>query len=86
MSSANNKPTSDAVSSVEIAINELLAADLPIKSLTVIHDVVAGVIMGAVGEIDHEQELAAGASYLVIGLGQLPTSQERGINFIDVPS
>ncbi len=51
--------------------------------MTAIHNVIAGVIMGEVGSIDHEQELAAGVSYLVIGLGKLPTDFPRGINFID---
>ena len=81
MSNASVKQRSD-VSSVEQAIDTLVEL-LPVKSITVIRDVVAGVILGEVDEVDHEMELAAGVSYVVIGLGKLPTEFGRGIELLD---
>jgi len=84
MSTTEEKQNS-AVSakSVEEVVDFLRSSGLPIRSMTAIHNVIAGVIMGEVGSVDHEQELAAGVSYLVIGLGKLPTEFPQGINFID---
>lgn len=75
--------SAESVKSVEGVIEFLQDCGLPVKSITAVHDVVAGVIMGEVGSIDHEQELAAGVSYVVIGLGKLPTQLPRGINFTE---
>lgn len=81
MSTIDEKQTRDA-SSVEAFVNSL--TDDGIKSIVVINDVVAGIILGEVDEVDHELELAAGASYVVIGLGQLSVDFDRGINFVRV--
>jgi len=84
MSTQEEKQNSAAnAKSVEEVIEFLQACGLPLKSVTAICDVVAGVIMGEVGSVDHEQELAAGVSYVVLGLGKLPTELPRGINFIE---
>ncbi len=83
MSNVNAQPKS-GVSSVENVVSHLIDGELPIKSVTVIRDVVAGVILGEVDEVDHEMELAAGVSYVVIGLGKLPTNFEPGINFVEL--
>lgn len=83
MSSKNATVKSD-VTSVEEVVDFLVAeSGLPIKSLTIIHNVIAGVILGEVDEVDHEMDLAAGVTYLVVGLGKLPTQHERGIDLID---
>lgn len=83
MSNVSEKQTDD-VSSVENVVSHLIDSDLPIKSVTVIRDVAAGVILGEAGDVDHEMELAAGVSYVVIGLGKLPTNFEPGINFVEM--
>lgn len=84
MSSSSVKLRSD-VTSVENVIDFLAAeSGLPIKSIAIIHNVIAGVIMGEVDEVDHEMDLAAGVTYLVVGLGKLPTNHERGIDLIDI--
>lgn len=84
--SNNSVQLKSAVSSVEDVINYLVdESGLPIKSVTVVKDVLAGVILGEVGEVDHEMELAAGVAYVVIGVGRLPTHFEPGINFVDLP-
>lgn len=83
MSNVNVQPEND-VSSVEDVVNRLIDSKWPIKSVTVIRDVAAGVILGEVGEVDHEMELAAGVSYVVIGLGKLPVNFELGINFVEM--
>lgn len=83
MSNLAEKQGND-VSSVEGVIEALLSAGLPIKSVTVIRDVLAGVIMGEVDEVDEEMELAAGVSYLVIGLGKLPCHFRRGIEMVEI--
>jgi hypothetical protein len=64
-------------------VDFLAESNLPIKSMTIIHNVIAGVILGEVDEVDHEMDLAAGVSYLVIGLGKLPTEYERGIDLVN---
>lgn len=82
--SSNNATVKSDVTSVEGVIDFLVAeSGLPIKSLSIIHNVIAGVILGEVDEVDHEMDLAAGVTYLVIGLGKLPTGHDRGIDLID---
>lgn len=71
-----------AVNSVEELVR--LVQDIPgVRSVTVIHDVLAGVVMGEVDEVDHEQELAAGVTYVLLGVGRLATDYPRGINYLD---
>jgi len=82
--SSNNVKQENAVSSVEGVIEFLTGNGLPIKSLTMIHDVIAGVILGEVDEVDHEMELAAGVTYLVVGLGKLPNEYKRGIDLVNI--
>jgi hypothetical protein len=74
----------ESAKSVEEVISYLQSLDLPVRSMTVIHDLVAGAILGEVGDVDHEHELAAGVSYVLIGLGKTPTELPRGINFIAI--
>lgn len=85
MSSANVQQRSVA-SNVSDVLNQLLDNEtLPIKSLAVIKDVTAGVILGEVDEVDHELELAAGVTYIVIGVGKLDAAKyEQGITFVEV--
>lgn len=84
MSSASVKPKPESVSDVESVIDFVLS-NLPlIKSLAVVHDVDGGEVYGAVDDTDHELELASGVSYLVIGLGRLPTGFDKGINFVEL--
>jgi hypothetical protein len=84
MSNLEERESNNAgAKSVEGVIEYLQSSGLPIKSITAVHDVVAGVILGGVGDVDHEQELAAGVSYVVIGLGKLPTNLPPGINFVE---
>lgn len=83
MSNEQERPKSGA-SSVE-AVIEIVRTSVPVKSLILVNDVDGGCILGDDDDNEYEQELAgAGAVYLVIGLGQLPTEQPRGIHFIEV--
>lgn len=70
-----------AVSSVEELV-ELVRDIQGVRSVTVIRDVLAGVILGEVDEVDHEQELAAGVTYVLLGVGKLATDYPRGINYL----
>lgn len=82
MSNEQGKQKSD-VSSVE-AVIEWIRTAVPVKSLIVVNDIDGGCILGDDDDNEYEQELAgAGAVYLVIGLGQMPTMQPRGIHFVD---
>lgn len=83
MSTVNAKQASE-LKTVETVVNELLNGRFPIKSIVVVSDVAGGVILGEADDTDHELELAAGVTYLVIGLGKLETAYEAGINFVDL--
>lgn len=82
--SNNSRQQSVAVKTVEAVVNDLMDGRLPVKSIVVIRDVIAGVIVGEAEETDHELELAAGVTYVVIGLGKLPTEFLPGINFVEM--
>ena len=84
MLSEHVKPKNGA-SSVSGVVDILFNGDLPVKSLAVITDVFGGEIFGGTDDTDHEMELAAGVSYIVIGLGNLETSYNRGITYVDAP-
>jgi len=79
----NNEKQENGVSSVEQAVSYLSNCPLPVKSITIIKDVLAGEIIGEAEEVDHVMELVAGATYIVIGLGRLPSAFKPGINFVE---
>jgi len=76
---------SNDVQTVEQFIASLVEHGYPMKSLAIVSNVVAGEIVGAVGDVDHEMELAQGVSYLVIGVGRLETAVSPGIEFVELP-
>lgn len=83
MSNSSRQPNS-AAKTVEDVVSDLMNGRLPVKSIVVVHDVIAGCILGEADETDHELELAAGVTYVVIGLGKLPTAFLPGINFVEM--
>ena len=71
---------------VEEVIDKLLDGTIPVKSLVVINDVAGGEIFGvSPDDTYHHLELAQGVSYLVLGVGNMPTSYLPGVNFVDWP-
>lgn len=82
---SNVQKNQNEIENVGQAVKRLLDGIVPIKSLTVINDLVDGEIVGGVGDEEQFQSLAQGVSYVVIGLGKLPTDYETGINFIEIP-
>lgn len=82
--SNSSRQLSAAAKTVEDVVSDLMDGRLPVKSIVVVRDVIAGVILGEADETDHELELAAGVTYVVIGLGKLPTEFLPGINFVEM--
>lgn len=83
MSISKRQPSS-AAKTVEDVVSDLMNGRLPVKSVVVIRDVVGGVILGEADETEHELELAAGVTYVVIGLGKLPSEFLAGVNFVEM--
>jgi hypothetical protein len=83
MSSNKKKQESDVIT-VESVIDDIRQIDC-VRSVAVINDVLAGVILGEVDEVDEEMELAAGVVYLVVGLGKCPSQFRRGIEILAPP-
>jgi hypothetical protein len=82
--SSNNKRPNSAAKTVEDVVSDLMDGRLPVKSVVVIRDVIAGVILGEADETEHELELAAGVTYVVVGLGKLPSEFMPGVNFVEM--
>ena len=87
MSTASAKPKKQQKpESVEELIEQIRA--MPVKNIRVIKNVWDGLVSGAVelpnGEWEgHELELAAGVTYILIGVGKMPSHCDDGIGFIE---